>query len=181
MNKHLKISDYKLMPWKNGLGTTTELAVQKHDVDRADSPFIWRISIAGVTEDGPFSYFPNIDRHILLLNGNGILLDAKEIGLFSFDQKLKLLTFSGDWDVTGRLIKGPIIDLNIMVDRRNAKAKIEIIEIGNGEQTIPLKSSINFIYALDVPTTILMTHQKKIINLQREESYIAEQSDQTIS
>ena len=59
--------------------------------------------------------------------------------------------------------------------------KIEIIEIGNGEQTIPLKSSINFIYALDVPTTILMTHQKKIINLQREESYIAEQSDQTIS
>ena len=57
--------DYRLMPWKNGLGTTTEIAIHPAEADLAGQPFDWRVSMADVTTDGEFSRFPGYDRSIL--------------------------------------------------------------------------------------------------------------------
>ena len=80
--------------------------------------FLWRVSIAGVEKDGPFSHFPNIDRHLMLLDGNGITLDGGENGVGILFERLQVYSFPGDIDISGRLSKGPISDLNLMVDRR---------------------------------------------------------------
>jgi environmental stress-induced protein Ves len=47
------------MPWKNGGGETTEIAVFPDGAGLSD--FDWRVSMARVDGDGPFSSFPGIE------------------------------------------------------------------------------------------------------------------------
>jgi environmental stress-induced protein Ves len=54
----LRLSDYKRMPWKNDGGVTLEIAVLPSASSAGD--FDWRISMATVAADGPFSVFPAI-------------------------------------------------------------------------------------------------------------------------
>ena len=55
------------MPWKNGLGVTTEILIEPSDATIGN--FDWRLSMARIDADGPFSSFPNIDRLLLVLEG----------------------------------------------------------------------------------------------------------------
>ena len=68
----LRSAYYREMPWKNGGGTTTEIAVSPPGA--ATDGFDWRISMASVQSDGWFSEFPQVDRTLSILQGNGILL-----------------------------------------------------------------------------------------------------------
>jgi len=54
-------AQHRLMPWRNGGGRTAEIAFEP-----ADSPagFRWRLSLAEVESDGPFSTFPGCCRTI---------------------------------------------------------------------------------------------------------------------
>src|SRR6185369_11614525 len=72
MFRLLTPSDYRPMPWKNGGGRTIEIAV--HPVGATLDAFQWRVSIADIERDGPFSRFPGIDRTIVLLEGAGMHL-----------------------------------------------------------------------------------------------------------
>ena len=56
----LRVSGRVAAPWKNGGGTTTEVAVFPAGASFDD--FGWRISIADIARGGPFSQFPGIDR-----------------------------------------------------------------------------------------------------------------------
>ncbi len=58
------------MPWKNGGGETVEIAVFPEGAGFKD--FGWRISLASVASDGPFSAFPGIDRTLTVIDGVGI-------------------------------------------------------------------------------------------------------------
>ena len=60
------------MPWKNGAGLTRELAISPADASVDD--FDWRISVAAIERDAPFSAFPGVDRCIVLLRGAGMRL-----------------------------------------------------------------------------------------------------------
>ncbi len=173
MGNRLTKANYKVMPWKNSLGITTELAVARHDPARTDSPFLWRISIAGVTEDGPFSHFQNIERHILVLDGNGIVLDATDHGSFVMDEHLVVTRFSGDWDVCGKLIDGPIMDLNVMVDRRYVRADVEVLEVDRNAVAIDLKSSVTFFHVLEESSPVFIQENEKRILVNSGESFIS--------
>src|SRR4029453_7140835 len=67
MVRLLTPNDYRSRPWKNGAGRTTEIAV--HPAGAGLDAFAWRVSIASVERNGPFSAFPGIDRTIVLLDG----------------------------------------------------------------------------------------------------------------
>jgi environmental stress-induced protein Ves len=112
--------DYVAMPWRNGLGTTTELVRED-----AGAGFLWRLSRADVTTDGPFSDFPGIDRILLLLSGAGLKLafaDREAV----LDAPYASAQFAGDETVFCTLLNGPCQDFNIMVNRAWASAKIAI-------------------------------------------------------
>jgi environmental stress-induced protein Ves len=64
------------MPWKNGGGVTREIVCQPPGAGM-DS-FDWRVSIAHIASDGPFSAFPGIDRVITLLKGGGVHLSSAD-------------------------------------------------------------------------------------------------------
>ena len=68
----IRASDCKTTPWKNGGGSTTEIAIGPAGASLED--FDWRISMARVASDGPFSDFPGIDRTLAVIKGSGLVL-----------------------------------------------------------------------------------------------------------
>ena len=83
---------FHAMPWRNGLGTTIELL--KQDLPQGEG-FAWRLSMADVTTDGEFSNFSGYDRTLLLLDGNGLMLDCAGVRQ-RLDKPLQAARFRGE-------------------------------------------------------------------------------------
>lgn len=114
--KVLSSATYRRMPWKNGGGETFEIAAAPAaaTLETLD----WRLSMAVVATDGPFSLFEGIDRTLTVLDGDGLEL------VFGQDGSSRLLTprslpfpFPGDVPVHGVLTGGTVTDLNVMTRR----------------------------------------------------------------
>ncbi|MDA3838872.1 MAG: HutD family protein [Candidatus Delongbacteria bacterium] len=116
--------EYLTVPWKNGMGTTEELIV-KYSPDHDN--FIWRISIAGVISDGPFSDFSGYDRTLLMLEGNGIGLNHSNGKRIELRKPTDIAEFSGDVKTTAILVNGMIKDFNVMALREKCTALVEIV------------------------------------------------------
>lgn len=111
------------MPWRNGGGTTTEILIAPDGAAAAGERFFYRVSIADVASDGPFSRFEGYDRHIMLLAGAGMTLDCGAHGRIELAPS-EPRSFSGDWDVIGALVGGAVRDFNLMVDRARATSSL---------------------------------------------------------
>ncbi|MFC7396888.1 HutD family protein [Chelatococcus sp. GCM10030263] len=111
----LRAADHKRMPWKNGGGETVEIAVFPADAALGD--FTWRVSMASVATDGPFSIFPEIDRTLSVLSGAGMELTIEGQGEVVLDRSSPPHAFPADVPTKARLIDGPITDLNVMTRR----------------------------------------------------------------
>lgn len=121
-------ADYRVMPWKNGRGATTELAIHPQGSDLGLRPFDWRISVADVTEDGDFSPFPGYDRSLVVVRGAGMELDfATAAPPLRLSWPGALAAFSGDWSTRSRLLNGPVRDFNVMSARARMRHECEVI------------------------------------------------------
>jgi environmental stress-induced protein Ves len=117
------------MPWKNGLGTTTEIAV--HPDGAPLDAFAWRISIAEVAVSGPFSRFPGHDRILVQISGPPMTLSHEGQG----EHRLSLLTpyaFAGELATYATLGHPPARDFNVMVRRDEASARVSAPELAPG-------------------------------------------------
>ncbi|WP_027212003.1 HutD/Ves family protein [Burkholderia sp. WSM2232] len=100
-------------PWKNGGGLTREVA----SCARA-----WRVSIADIDRDGPFSCLKGVDRLLMVLDGAEITL--RGVGVLSaFD----VARFTGEAPVTAHLANGPVRVFNLMTYRGVARASVDIV------------------------------------------------------
>ncbi|MEI2299478.1 HutD/Ves family protein [Ensifer sp. MJa1] len=113
--KVLRASTYKRMPWKNGGGETVEIAVFPEEASLAD--FDWRVSMATVASDGPFSSFPGIDRTLSILKGSGMRLAIEGREPAVMTAEAAPLPFPADVATSATLVDGPIVDLNVMTRR----------------------------------------------------------------
>ncbi|MBD9495040.1 MULTISPECIES: HutD family protein [unclassified Ensifer] len=113
--KVLRAKDYKRMPWKNGGGETVEIAIIPENASLAD--FDWRVSMATVATDGPFSSFPGIDRTLSILQGKGmrLMIEGRKPALLTGETAP--LPFPADVATSATLVDGPIVDLNVMTRR----------------------------------------------------------------
>ncbi|MBY3188945.1 HutD/Ves family protein [Rhizobium laguerreae] len=134
----LRAGDHKRMPWKNGNGETVEIAVFPPGASIND--FDWRISMATVAEDGPFSIFPGIDRTLAILDGNGMVLDVAGSTPVLLTTTTDPLSFPADIPVAARLEDGVITDLNVMT-RRDGLAHTLIRVDVDGGNTVRLSPS----------------------------------------
>jgi environmental stress-induced protein Ves len=114
--------DHREMRWKNGRGTTHEVATSPDGSDTTD--FDWRISFADVDTDGPFSSFAGIDRVIVLVNGKQMVLtiDGRRYTL----EPRQPLGFAGESCTTCHLPAGRTRDLNVMTRRGRILANVEV-------------------------------------------------------
>ena len=129
-------SDYRVRPWKNGRGATTELLIHPPGAT-LETGFLWRLSMAGVEESGAFSPFPGVDRTLMLLEGAGLELDHGEHGLQWLEGPLCPVSFSGDWTTRCRLVAGPCRDFNVMTARGRASHTLEVRTLGPGPVILP--------------------------------------------
>jgi environmental stress-induced protein Ves len=110
----VRAADYRRMPWKNGGGSTTEVALAPATATLDN--FDWRISMAHVAASGPFSRFPGINRTLAVIAGRGIHLTVNG-GTVTLDRDSQPHFFPGDVETSVTLIDGPIDDLNVMSSR----------------------------------------------------------------
>ncbi len=110
----IRSADLVRVPWKNGGGTTAEVAV--HPPGAGFDDFDWRISMADVAVDGPFSRFPGVDRTLVLAEGRDLVLDI-EGDLRVLVRPGDAGSFAGEAETRARLHGGPIRDINVMSRR----------------------------------------------------------------
>lgn len=127
----VRSATYKRMPWKNGGGETTEIVVSPPGADFAAMD--WRLSMATVAADGPFSSFPGIDRTLSVLSGTIRL----EIGGTPVDlmEMSPPHCFPGEAAVNGIVLRGPVTDLNVMTRRETLRHEVRRISVA-GEKTV---------------------------------------------
>lgn len=140
-------SDARRMPWKNGRGTTLELAT---DAPAGDpSAWTWRLSIADVPERGPFSRFPGVDRAIACLVGDGLRL-LRGRGVEAVPQQGPALDFTGEEEVDGEPLGTSVQDVNLMVRRGVHRGRLRV-ERGRGDAA---EAGIVVIHAFTAPLAV---------------------------
>lgn len=135
----IRADQYTKMLWKNGAGFTLEIARSQGDTD-----FEWRISMADVTTSGPFSLFPNKQRIISVLDGQGMVLHVDDLPA----KKLKqgdIFVFHGESQVQSELVDGAIRDLNLIYDPAKFHARFQWLNEA-AEQAFISSADLIFIF-----------------------------------
>jgi hypothetical protein len=139
---HLPAAGHADMAWKNGLGRTAEIA--REPVGGA--VFDWRLSIATIAADGPFSAFEGCDRSLVPIAGAGLALEFAD-GTVLSGGLFETLAFAGERACHGRLLgQGPTRDLNV-ITRRAAASHAVVLTVPPAALTTAGDTS--FVVALD--------------------------------
>ncbi|MBS0225894.1 MAG: HutD family protein [Proteobacteria bacterium] len=116
----LRSNDSTRQPWANGAGSTRELIQWPGD----GQAWQWRLSIADVDRDAPFSGFPGVDRILVLLSGDGLILRFADGGEVRLDTPFAFTRFPGEKALSGGPIDGPTTDFNLMWQRDRFDAEL---------------------------------------------------------
>ncbi len=118
--RHLKPADYTRMPWANGRGQTVELL----RVDQGGA-LLWRLSMAAVVEDGPFSLFPGVARNLTVISGPGFWLTGDGVTLHC--APLVPVAFTGDVLVNATGVTAPSDDFNVMTAWHLPRPEVRVL------------------------------------------------------
>ncbi len=149
----IRSGQYRVMPWKNGMGTTKELYIAPEGSTLEKEDFLWRLSSADVSAGGPFSSFSGYHRALFLLSGDGmdLTVDGEEVSLalpFSFTE------FDGEIPVTCSLHGGPVTDFNIVVRKDALSFSYEFLDQVGGGISLLLAGDTTVLLCLEGAATI---------------------------
>jgi len=102
-------------PWVNGGGVTRVIA---------DGP-LFRLSLATIAGEGPFSLLPGVLRHFALVTGRVDLVGTAPCFPAMLDAISAPITFSGDVAVHATPRSGPALALNLMVPPGTPPLRLE--------------------------------------------------------
>ncbi|MFD9208130.1 HutD family protein [Streptomyces sioyaensis] len=111
-------------PWSNGGGVTREIAV--HPPGAGWDGFAWRVSLADVTRDGPYSPLPGVRRILTVVDGAGLELTVDGIPR-PLPGRYRPYVFPGGATTVSRLLDGPVVNLNVMLRDGRAAATVEVV------------------------------------------------------
>ena len=117
------LADVAPSAWKNGGGTTRELLAWPSPAD-----WVFRLSVAEVQADGPFSSFAGVQRWFAVLSGAGVRLQvgaAAPYGVQVLTSASAPFCFDGALPVDCTLIDGATQDFNLMVRTDQARAQMQ--------------------------------------------------------
>jgi hypothetical protein len=111
------------VPWKNGGGATRELALSK------DAQGLrWRLSLADIAQDGPFSPFPGLSRVHTILAGQGLTLSNADTALQA--RPFQPVHFDGGLALSAELKNGPCRAANLIFDPARVAVDISLHPAG---------------------------------------------------
>ena len=175
--EHLSRDDVRRVPWKNGRGTTEELAIAPAGAAFERGDFAWRISKARIEAPGPFSCFPGYERILVVTAGDGLVLthgdDASRARVRPFEPYL----FPGDWSTRAELVRGPVRDFNVLVRRDEWSASVEVLRLGTRRARPALARGHAFLHLLAGSATARVTGEEEPFELAAGESLSVAGSD----
>ncbi len=118
----------KRMPWKNGLGTTLELAT---DASTDQPAWSWRLSIADVPARAVCSTWNGMRRAILCLEGEGLLLERAH-GTDAVPLIGSGLEFEGEDEVVCVPLGSSVRDVNLIFDRSRWEGTLRLVRATAG-------------------------------------------------
>jgi environmental stress-induced protein Ves len=162
---------FRVQPWKNGMGSTLELACDEITV----APYFnWRISIATLSQDGLYSAFPEAQRTQLMLEGECVRLyiDAaaqrtREVKLTPFSQ----CSFSGFDQVQCRLhndVAAKMFNLMTLADKYESRMQLldtASIEAGDLSCDVLLVYSLSNRLIMSVDTQDYLLEQAELLKV----------------
>ena len=80
---------------------------RSHPAGATMETFDWRVSIADVERDGPFSRFPGVDRTIVVIDGAGMRFNAAGAATRDLRTPFEPYAFDGDEAIDCTLVAGP--------------------------------------------------------------------------
>jgi environmental stress-induced protein Ves len=121
--KTLRSAHYREMPWRNGRGSTREIA---REPARGEE-FSWRLSLATVERSCEFSSYADHDRAIALISGPRLELRFSGHGRCSLDSAQRCAKFEGSWETRCTVPEGPCTDLSLIVHKGSATRQTHIL------------------------------------------------------
>ncbi|CAN5610845.1 HutD family protein [soil metagenome] len=125
--QRIPANEYRRVRWRNGAGWTREILQSSVRGVAADDPAVawdWRLSIAEIEKPTGFSRFPGVERELVLLRGNGLLLhldDGEDRVLPPPHGRCRL---AGEDGTTGAPVDGPVHVFNLMWRREAVSARL---------------------------------------------------------
>ncbi len=119
----LRAEGRRAAPWSNGGGVTREVAVEPPGAGW--ETFAWRVSLADVTRDGPYSPLPGVRRILTVVEGAGLELTVDGVPRL-LPGRHRPFAFPGGAATGSRLLDGPVVNLNVMLREGRATATVEV-------------------------------------------------------
>ncbi|WP_199905004.1 HutD/Ves family protein [Nocardioides sediminis] len=115
----VRSADVAPQPWTNGGGTTRELLLGPDGS--------WRVSLADVDTDGPFSTFPGRHRLLTVVDGPvlRLVVDGEEVLV----EPRRPFAFDGGAEVSASVPEGPVRVLNVIAEPA-VEAFVTVLELG---------------------------------------------------
>lgn len=126
-------SGFTRSPWKNGGGTTIDIAEANRPGHAPGdwAGLLWRFGRTAILAPGPFSDLAGCDRAQVVVRGEGLVLDLPD-GEIDVRTPWSPVRFRGEDRITSRLEAGPVEVVNLIADR--AQCDIELMVMGASSQ-----------------------------------------------
>lgn len=125
---------YLRTPWKNGGGTTVDIAFVED---------VWRFGRTPIVKAGPFSDYTGFDRVQVLVSGSGLVLETPQ-GEIDVRQPFRPVRFRGETPIVSQLESGPVEVVNLIGRRDRVKIDIAILDEG---RTLHLEPGTHLAYS----------------------------------
>ncbi|MBY0242526.1 MAG: HutD family protein [Burkholderiaceae bacterium] len=173
MSKLIQYASLHATPWKNGGGSTTEIAIAPQGATFAD--FDWRISLATIAQSGPFSTFAGIDRTLTLVSGPGVVLDVGNERQVALSEREPTVAFPGEAQVMATVAAGSTTDFNVMTRRAACRHQLERREVRDFS-TLERRSGVTIVFLAEGESLCLESSKERIA-LVRYDAVILDDED----
>lgn len=146
------------VPWKNGGGSTTEIAIGPPDSGFED--FDWRVSLATIEKDGAFSSFPGVDRTLALVEGHGMSLEIDGEPTL-VNEADPVVAFDGSAQVIAKLSRGGSTDFNAMTRSERCYHTFGRRRL-SGDSTFVARADVTVLFLAEGDALELRNEQERI-------------------
>lgn len=146
---HLGEGDAVRMPWKNGRGISEELAIWPQDAVFARGEGDWRLARTRFSAGGPFSRFDGYERLLVVVQGEGLVLDHGSDAPRRRLRRDEVWRFAGEWSTTASLEGGEIADLSVLLKRDAVDGDLEVLALGGRRLLVELEPEHTLFHLLE--------------------------------
>ncbi len=133
-------NEYQRMPWRNGLGFTSLIAMHPPESSLATASFDWRLELSDIERNVEFSSFPEHERTFTVAHGDGAFLTIDGAAPTTLTRSSNPFWFDGKSRTHCALTDGKVTAFNVIV-RRGAYSAI-VQRLTSNSEVVASRSSV---------------------------------------